>query len=55
MAAVGINTLQEKTKGGGEGGHVEVEQHFSGTNILVLDPGDKQTTVQHKRRNEAKK
>lgn len=55
MAAVGINTLQERTKAGGEGGHVGVEQQFCGTNILVLDPGDKHNTVQHKRRNEAKK
>lgn len=29
----------------GEGGHVEVGQHLSGTNILILVPGDG-----HKRR-----
>lgn len=40
---------------GGEGGHMEVEQHFSRTNVLVLLPGDKHNTVQRKCRNEVEK
>lgn len=39
----------------GEGGHVEVGQHFSGTSVLVLAPADKHNTVQCKSRNEVKK
>lgn len=34
---------------------MEVEQHISGTNILVLAPGDKHSATQHKRRNDVKK
>lgn len=34
---------------------MEVGQHSSGTNILVLDPGQKHCTVRCKRRNEVKK
>lgn len=33
----------------------EVGQHFSETNILLLDPGDKHNTIQLKCRNEVKK
>lgn len=39
----------------GEGDHMEVGLHFSGTNILVLDSGDKHSTVQSRCRNEAEK
>lgn len=34
---------------------MEVGQHFSGTNILVLVSGDKHNTIHHKCRNKVKK
>ena len=34
----------------GERGHTKVGQHFSGTNVLVLAPGDKHNTVQGRRK-----
>lgn len=40
---------------GGEGVHMEVEQHFSGTDVLVLAQQNKHNTVQGKCRNEAEK
>lgn len=33
----------------------EVGQHFSETNVLLLDPGDKHNTIQLECRNEVKK
>lgn len=52
---VGNNTLREGTGCGWKRGHREVGQQFSGTNVLVLGPGDKHNTVQHKHRNEIEK
>lgn len=39
----------------GDGGHTEIEQHFSGTNLFVLAPRDRHSTVQHTYRNNVEK
>lgn len=50
-----ITTHEKEQVVTGEGGHVEVGHHSSGTNILVLVTGGKHNALQQKGRNEAKK
>lgn len=50
-----ITHCEKEQDVGGEGSHMEVEQYFSETDVLVLGPGGKHNTVQGKWRNEAEK
>lgn len=54
-STVCINTLWERTGCVWRRGHTDVGQHFPGTNILVLAPGEEHNTIQHKCRSEVKK
>lgn len=44
------NNTEKEQAVAGEGGPREVGQHFSGINVLVLAPGDKQNMVQGRKK-----